>query len=124
MLANLQLIGTGFAVVLLVLLLIWAVCAALGMVFARAERRVPPCRRRWRQGCRRTMWRRSPPLWRRPSGTGVRLTRITAPPHRVDGWPLEGRIETYAAHRIRTDWGPTRPTLGGTTPNILRGQHR
>lgn len=124
MLANLQLIGTGFAVVLLVLLLIWAVCAALGMVFARAERAgaaVPP-----------PLAPGVPPhhvaaitaAVAQTLGTGVRLTRITAPPHRVDGWPLEGRIETYAAHRIRTDWGPTRPTLGGTTPNILRGQHR
>ena len=55
-------------------------------------------------------------------GAGYRVTRVAAPAHKVEGWPMEGRIETFTAHRIRTDWGPTRPSLGGETPDILRGQ--
>ncbi|MBK1676493.1 hypothetical protein CKO38_07375 [Rhodospirillum rubrum] len=51
-----------------------------------------------------------------------RISRVIAPAHKIADWPQEGRIETFSAHRIRTNWGPTRPTLGGQTPDILRGR--
>ncbi|WP_413207268.1 OadG family transporter subunit [Rhodospirillum sp. A1_3_36] len=143
MLDNLELIGTGFAVVMAVLASLWGACALIGTIFTRIEKTrveavakaapipapAPP----------------SPQIGPQtgPSTTGgipahhlvaiaaavtsvlgeaYRITQVTAPAHQINDWPLEGRIETFSAHRIRTDWGPTRPTLGGETPNILRGQ--
>jgi len=135
MLDNLELIGTGFAVVMLVLASLWGASALVAIGFRLGDRR------------------RASPVAPTPAapvpaappaatgipphhlvaitaavaqvlGAGVRITQVAAPPHKVEGWPMEGRIETFSAHRIRTDWGPTRPTLGGETPDILRGQQQ
>ncbi|TDX32567.1 OadG family transporter subunit [Rhodovulum visakhapatnamense] len=125
MLENLSLIGTGFAVVLLVLASLWGACALIGRAFIRAARKAE-----------RPVVAPRPPVApgvpphhlaaiaaavAETLGPGHRITRVAAPAHRVDGWPLEGRIETFAAHRIRTGWGPTLPRLGGKTPDIMRG---
>lgn len=141
MLENLELIGTGFAVVLSVLAVIWAACALMGSVFTRAAAKAAASAA-------------APPAVSAPAvsaapaqpsapiapgvpphhlvaiaaavahtlGAGYRVTHVAAPAHKVGDWPMEGRIETFTAHRVRTDWGPTRPTLGGETPDILRGQ--
>lgn len=132
MLDNLELIGTGFAVVMAVLAALWAISAGVGAVFIRAARAQA-----------RAQAPVAPAVAAGPApggaipphhlaaiaaavahvmGPGARVTHVAAPAHKVSNWPLEGRIETFTAHRIRTDWGPTRPTLGGETPDILRGK--
>jgi glutaconyl-CoA/methylmalonyl-CoA decarboxylase subunit delta len=136
MLENLNLIGTGFAVVMLVLAALWGACALVGSFFIRAARPSPST---GSPGPARDL---APPAPAPASGVpphhlaviaaavahafgaGARVLRVEAPPHKVVGWPLEGRFETVTAHRIRTDWGPTRSGSGGETPDILRGQQQ
>jgi Na+-transporting methylmalonyl-CoA/oxaloacetate decarboxylase gamma subunit len=136
MLDNLELIGTGFAVVMAVLASIWAACALVGTLFARAERAQAA-----RAAAQAPIPAPSSPVAAPVTagvpahhlaaiaaavatvlGEGYRVTRVAAPAHMISDWPLEGRIENFTAHRVRTNWGPTRPTLGGETPDILRGR--
>lgn len=126
MLDNLELIGTGFTVVILVLAALWAMSALVGRAFIRAGAAAKPAAAATPAP---VVAPGVPPhhlvaiaaAVAETLGAGVRITRVAAPAHKVEGWPIEGRIETFTAHRIRTDWGPTRPTLGGETPDILRG---
>ena len=135
MLENLELIGTGFSVVMLVLAVIWGACALVGSVFTRAAAKAAAAASPSVPSAAASM--PSAPIApgvpphhlvaiaaavAHTLGAGYRVTRVAAPAHKVGDWPMEGRIETFTAHRIRTDWGPTRPTLGGETPDILRGQ--
>jgi len=125
MLDNLELIGTGFTVVILVLAALWGMSALVGRAFIRAGAAAKPAA----AAPAPVVAPGVPPhhlvaiaaAVAETLGAGVRITRVAAPAHKVEGWPIEGRIETFTAHRIRTDWGPTRPTLGGETPDILRG---
>ncbi|RLL63670.1 hypothetical protein [Paenirhodobacter hankyongi] len=125
MLDNLELIGTGFAVVMLVLAALWGMSALVSLAFIRAAAAPKPAA----PAPAPVVAPGVPPhhlvaiaaAVAETLGAGVRITRVAAPGHKVEGWPMEGRIETFTAHRIRTDWGPTRPTLGGETPDILRG---
>lgn len=136
MIDNLELIGTGFAVVMMVLAAIWGACALIGSFFTRAEKASA------KAAAAKVAAAPAPAAVAPPAaagvpphhvaaiaaavahtlGAGFRVTRVAAPAHQVSNWPLEGRIETFSSRRIRKDWGPTRPTLGGETPNILRGQ--
>lgn len=126
MLDNLELIGTGFTVVILVLAALWGMSALVGRAFIRAGAAAKPAAVATPAP---VVAPGVPPhhlvaiaaAVAETLGAGVRITRVAAPAHKVEGWPIEGRIETFTAHRIRTDWGPTRPTLGGETPDILRG---
>ncbi|WP_068116068.1 OadG family protein [Tropicimonas marinistellae] len=132
MLESLGLIGTGFAVVMSVLASLWAACSVIGKFFNRPKpdstsatqaAPVPP---------RAAVASRAgvPPhhlaaicaAVADTFGPGYVVTRVAAPSHKVTEWPIEGRKDTFQGRRIRRDWGPTRPTLGGETPNILRGQ--
>lgn len=140
MLDNLELIGTGFTVVMMVLAALWGACVLVAMGFRAAARPALAA------AARPALAAAAPaPVAKAAApavpagvpphhlaaiaaavsavlGAGYRVTRVAAPAHKVEGWPMEGRIETFTAHRIRTDWGPTRPSLGGETPDILRGQ--
>ncbi|ARE39194.1 hypothetical protein RGUI_1053 [Rhodovulum sp. P5] len=129
MLENLELIGTGFAIVMLVLAALWGACELIGLFFARAAKRAA------RKTAAATQASQAaddgiPPhhlaaiaaAVAHELGSGYRITHVAAPPHLVDGWPMEGRIETFAAHRIRTNWGPTRPLPGDATRDTLRGR--
>ncbi|AOZ70077.1 hypothetical protein LPB142_12745 [Rhodobacter xanthinilyticus] len=133
MLDNLELIGTGFGVVMAVLAALWAISAGVGALFQRAAR--PPAPAPAAPVAPVAAPVAAPGGAIPPHhlaaiaaavahliGPGARVTHVAAPAHKVSNWPLEGRIETFTAHRIRTDWGPTRPTLGGETPDILRGK--
>lgn len=121
MLGNLDLILTGFAVVMSVLAAIWALCEAMGRVFTGIEQRAaqpvpapaapPPVP----AGIPPHHLAAISAAVAETLGGGVRITRVEAPAHQVTDWPLEGRIEAFAAHHLRTDWGPTRPVL--RTPN-------
>ncbi|RAI28544.1 OadG family protein, partial [Rhodobium orientis] len=104
MLENLEMIGTGFSVVMLVLALIWAACALIGLFFTRGAKAeaakpaqpavaaatpgVPPHHLAAISAAVATTF-----------GGGYRITRITAPAHKVGDWPLEGRIQTFNGHR-------------------------
>ena len=136
MLENLELIGTGFAVVMTVLAMIWGACALMGSVFIRAASAKARAEAAAVASAPVPAAQPSAPAGIPPQhlaaiaaavahtlGAGYRVTRVDAPAHKVNDWPLEGRIENFTAHRVRTNWGPTRPTLGGRTPNILRGQN-
>jgi len=128
MLDNLELIGTGFTVVMMVLASLWGMSALVGRAFTRAAAPKPSAAA-LAPAPAPVVAPGVPPhhlvaiaaAVAETLGAGVRITRVAAPGHKVEGWPMEGRIETFTAHRIRTDWGPTRPTLGGETPDILRG---
>ena len=132
MLDNLEMIGTGFAVVMSALALLWASCSFVGYFFIRASAKaspaaapapkVPPSAAvSARAGVPPHHLAAIAAAVADTLGAGYRVTRIAAPHHLVSAWPQEGRIETFSAHRIRTDWGPSRPKLGDQTPNILRG---
>ncbi len=133
MFENLELIGTGFAVVMTVLASIWGTCALVGAIFIRATRKatepvaelakVPP-KPQVASGVPPHHMAAIAAAVEEFLGAGYRVTRVAAPSHQVSEWPTEGRKETFSSRRIRTDWGPTRPTLGGETPNILRGQQK
>ena len=130
MLESLELIGMGFSVVMSALIVLWASCAVVGFFFTRTARHKPqaskPAPARAAVAARAGV----PPhhlaaiaaAVAHTLGAGYRVTRVAAPPHKVTAWPLEGRIEAFSAHRIRTNWGPTRPAMGGETPDIMRGQ--
>lgn len=135
MLDNLELIGTGFAVVMLVLAALWGACVLVAIGFRAGESRIakpvapvapapPPVAPPATTGIPPHHLAAITAAVAQVLGAGVRITRVAAPPHKVEGWPMEGRIETFTAHRVRTDWGPTRPSLGGETPDILRGQQQ
>lgn len=131
MLDNLELIGTGFAVVMAVLAALWGACALVALGFRAATRPAPAAAAPAPAKAVAPAVPAGVPPHHLAAiaaavsavlGAGYRVTRVAAPAHKVEGWPMEGRIETFTAHRIRTDWGPTRPSLGGETPDILRGQ--
>ncbi|MCW2307141.1 OadG family protein [Rhodobium gokarnense] len=131
MLENLEMIGTGFSVVMLVLALIWAACALIGLFFTRgtkveakdAEKPAPS------QPALAAATPGVPPhhlvaisaAVAATLGGGYRVTRIAAPAHKVGDWPLEGRIQTFNGHRTRADWAAMRPPLGGAAQNDKRG---
>lgn len=137
MLEDLELIGTGFAVVMLVLAAMWGICAMIGSFFIRAEKAaeaaaataaavVPvaaPMTAAVSQGVPPHHLAAISAAVSHSLGSAYRVTRVAAPAHKVSDWPQEGRIETFSMRRIRTAWGPTHPNLGGETPNTLRGQN-
>lgn len=127
MLDNLELIGTGFALVMTVLASLWGACEVIGFAFTR---RKPAPVEPAPEAAETSVAEGVPPhhlaaisaAVAHVMGSSAQIIHVQAPAHLVDGWPMEGRIETFTAHRIRTDWGPTRPMLGGETPDILRGK--
>ncbi|MFV0334089.1 MAG: OadG family transporter subunit [Tropicimonas sp.] len=131
MFENLELIGTGFAVVMSVLASIWASCALIGRAFTRAEKPAEPAKAEPAPPSA-SVTSRVPPhhlaaicaAVADAFGPGYVVTRVAAPSHKVTDWPIEGRKDTFQGRRVRRDWGPTRPTLGGQTPDILRGQNQ
>ena len=131
MLDNLELIGTGFAVVLMVLALIWGATASVGYFFTRVPKAEPaakapnvPAAAAVSSGIPPHHLAAIAAAVAHTLGGGYLVTRVAAPGHKVSEWPMEGRMETFSSRRTRTDWGPTRPTLGGKTPNTLRGQQK
>lgn len=134
MLESLGLIGTGFAVVISVLASIWAACALVGSFFIRAEKAEASAKPSAAVPPRAAVAARAgvPPHHLAAIsaavagifGPGYVVTRVAAPSHKVTEWPIEGRKDTFQGRRIRKDWGPTRLTLGGETPDILRGQNQ
>ena len=139
MLDDLELIGTGFTVVMLVLAAMWGACAIIATFFIRAEAAqaakaasvaavavaaVPVAATApVAQGVPPHHLAAISAAVAHSLGSGYRITRVAAPAHKVSDWPQEGRIETFSMRRIRTAWGPTHPNLGGETPNTLRGQN-
>ncbi len=133
MLDNLGLIGTGFAVVMSVLAMIWGACTVIGLYFTRAPKPQKPTEASPVPPRAAVASRAGVPPHHLAAisaavadniGPGNKVTRVAAPTHDVTDWPIEGRKDTFAGRRIRTAWGPTRLTLGGETPNILRGQDK
>lgn len=133
MFENLEIIGTGFAVVMLVLALLWGACAIVAAFFTRAPKPEKPAETKAAPARAAVNSHSGVPPHHLAAiaaaaaevfGPGYVVTRVAAPSHKVTEWPLEGRKDTFAGRRIRKDWGPTRPTLGGETPNILRGQNQ
>ncbi|PLW75973.1 OadG family transporter subunit [Cohaesibacter celericrescens] len=132
MLDNLEMIGTGFAVVMSALALLWASCSIVGFFFIRASAKAAPAASNSpkvppaaavsaRAGVPPHHLAAIAAAVADTLGTGYRVTRVAAPHHQVSAWPMEGRISSVSA-RNRTDWGPIQPMLGSETPNILRGK--
>ncbi|MEM8570705.1 MAG: OadG family transporter subunit [Pseudomonadota bacterium] len=137
MLENLELIGTGFAVVMAVLAMIWAACAGIGSVFIRAER-IKQARAAEKAaeaasaaiGSPSAIQAGPPPhhlaaitaAVAATLGAGYRISRVAAPAHKVQDWPLEGRIEAFNSRRVRTGWGPVQTGLRSVTPDSRKGQ--
>mgnify|MGYP001824735321 CR=1 FL=1 len=133
MLESLAIIGTGFAVVMSVLAAIWGACAGVGYFFTREKKEEKPTEAAPVPPRAAVASRAGVPPHHLAAitaavadvfGPGYVVTRVAAPSHVVTDWPIEGRKDTFAGRRIRTAWGPTRLTLGGETPNILRGQDK
>ncbi|MFV0360704.1 OadG family transporter subunit [Tropicimonas sp.] len=132
MIENLELIGTGFAVVMSVLASIWAACALIGSFFIRADRAAAakaaalavPAPVAAASGVPPQHLAAITAAAYQMLGPGYVITRVDAPSHMIAEWPLEGRKETFESRRIRRDWGPTRPTLGGGTNDTRRGQKK
>ncbi|PRY26116.1 oxaloacetate decarboxylase gamma subunit [Aliiruegeria haliotis] len=133
MIENLAVIGTGFAVVMSVLVAIWAACAGVGTFFNREKKESKPTEASPAPPRAAVASRAGVPPHHLAAitaavadvfGPGYVVTRVAAPSHVVTDWPIEGRKDTFQGRRIRTAWGPTRLTLGGETPNILRGQNK
>ncbi|MGB0694645.1 MAG: OadG family transporter subunit [Rhodospirillaceae bacterium] len=125
MLENLELIGTGFAVVMAVLACLWGLTSAVGRIFKVVE-----------SARQKTVAAPAPPAPAPAAptpaetatvpahhlvaisaavahmlGDGARITQIVAPAHQVADWPQEGRIQTFSGNRIRVVWGPTYPSI-------------
>nr|WP_320143769.1 OadG family transporter subunit [uncultured Cohaesibacter sp.] len=135
MLENLEIIVTGFLVVMLALAILWAACSLVGSFFIRQEKnnsgtggkdhapKVPP---------RAAVASRAgvPPhhlaaiaaAVAATLGAGYKVTRVAAPPHKVSEWPLEGRISSFSGHNTRNGWASMMPLNSSQTPNSLRGQ--
>ncbi|NDR56454.1 OadG family protein [Aliiruegeria sabulilitoris] len=133
MLEALGIIGTGFAVVMSVLASLWAACSLVGYFFTREKKEQKPTEAAPVPPRAAVASRAGVPPHHLAAisaavseifGPGYVVTRVAAPSHVVTDWPIEGRKDTFAGRRIRTAWGPTRLTLGGETPNILRGQNK
>lgn len=116
MLENLELIGTGFAVVMTVLAAIWAACVLVGRAFVTAEAaraaketaKAPapaPVDEATAPGIPPHHLAVIAAAVAHTFGSGYRVTRVTAPAHAVPGWPMEGRMEIFSAHHTRTSWG-------------------
>lgn len=128
MLENIELIGTGFAVVMTVLAALWAACALVGSFFIRADKAAAAAKAAAVPAAAPAPALASgavtsgvPPhhlaaiaaAVAHTLGTGYRVTRVAAPAHAIREWPLEGRFETFTANRVRTDWGPTQVVPAG-----------
>ncbi len=133
MLENLELITAGFFVVMVVLAAIWGACALVASFFLRAPSLSAKQEVKAKPASAAVASRAGVPPHHLAAivaasaeifGPGYVVTRVAAPTHKVTEWPLEGRKDTFAGRRIRRDWGPTRLTLGGETPDILRGQNK
>lgn len=131
MLENLEMIGTGFAVVMAALALLWGACALVGYFFIKAEKAAaaaPVAQKP--QPARASAAPGVPPhhlvaiaaAVADTLGAGYRITRVAAPGHKVNEWPLEGRITAFSSHRVRTGWGPLGSHLGGEISNNSKGQ--
>lgn len=116
MLENLELIGTGFAVVMTVLAAISGACALIGRAFVTAEAaraakeaaKAPapaPAAQVTAPGIPPHHLAVIAAAVAHSLGSGYRVTRVTAPAHAVPGWPMEGRMEIFSAHHTRTSWG-------------------
>lgn len=132
MLDNLELIGTGFAAVMVVLAALWAASSLVALAVQAVERMraapaptaaappaplvapgVPPHHLAAIAAAVATSL-----------GAKYRVTHVRAPAHSINEWPLEGRFETFSAHRIRTNWGPTFVLQACEYPNKLRGHQK
>ena len=135
MLENLEMIGTGFGVVMLVLALIWAACALIGLFFTRGAKADAAGAAKPAGAARPAASPAMPAPGVPPHhlvaisaavastlGGGYRITRIMTPAHKVGNWPLEGRIQTFNGHRTRADWAAMGPPLGGAARNDSRGK--
>ncbi len=132
MLENLEIILTGFAVVMIALALLWGACAIVGYFFTRTPQgtsgtgsshapKVPPSAAvASRAGVPPHHLAAIAAAVAYTLGPGYIVTRVAAPPHKVSEWPLEGRIAAFSAHNTRNGWGPIVPTNSGQT-NTLRG---
>lgn len=137
MLDNLELIGTGFAAVMVVLAALWGASALVAMAVRAIEerQRVPPA------PAQAAAQSAAAPALVAPGvpphhlaaiaaavahslGAKYRVTNVLAPAHHINEWPLEGRFETFTAHRIRTNWGPTFVLQACEYPNKLRGHQK
>ncbi len=107
-------LATGLATVLGVLVSLWGACALIGAPFARrgAAGPAPAVSGEPRHGV--------PPEHVAAVSAAVaaavdgphRIVRISAPSHRPPGWSLEGRFESFGAHRMPWDRWPRVTTKG------------
>ena len=119
---HIAVIVTGLGTVLGVLALLWVACALIGAPFARGGTS---------SGAGATLISFGEPRSGIPpehvaaisaAVTAVmdgphRIVRISAPSHRPPGWSLEGRFESFGAHRMPWDRWPRVTTKGQRRKN-------
>jgi hypothetical protein len=111
MIGNIEVMATGFATVLVVLALLWATCAMIGLSFAEHTRR-------------------GLPVPASPGAAGIpahhlavisaavsavleaphRIVNVAAPAHIIMAWAQEGRFDHASVHRM--SWDRSAPPTG------------
>ncbi|GEO81410.1 OadG family transporter subunit [Pararhodospirillum oryzae] len=126
MLDDVMLILTGFFVVMMVLAMMWGMCALIGKIFIHRAARppapapaprapvpapggiptgIPPAHVAAIAGA----------VAHLTAGRG-RILQVSAPVDPGAVWGMHGRLTQFSAHRLRPGWGPTSlpPTRGRT----------
>ena len=117
---HIPVVATGLGVVLGVLVSLWAACALIGVgvpFVRRGARALPVAFGGSRDGI--------PPEYVVAVSGAVaavmdgphRIVRISAPSHRPPGWSLEGRFDSFGAHRMPWDRWPRVVTKGPRRKN-------
>ncbi|WP_404381081.1 OadG family transporter subunit [Caenispirillum salinarum] len=130
---ELELVGLGFGVVVMVLIALWGTTAAVGQVFIRNARAEAAAKERAAQAAQVPQTRPAgapadsaaaapegiPPHHLAAIGAAVaavmpgryRLVRVTIPPHTMPAWVNEGRFEHMSSHggRANAGWAQAGP---------------
>ncbi len=118
---SLELILTGFAIVIAVLTFLWFMCLFVGFLHKDRQRPAP-----------KVVDNPEPADEPVPMPSAhlaaiaaaisavvpqrYRIVRVYAPGHKAYGWAEEGRFELTTSHRVRWDWA----TPGPVSPSINR----
>lgn len=120
---SLLFILVGFAVVMLALTLLWAVCALIGGLFSRL--RPAPAARIPEPAQAASSASSIPPAHLAAISAAVaavtggkgRIVSVLAPAQVFTSWAQEGRTEQFSSHRVRWDWAvPGPPHVANDTP--------
>lgn len=119
MIDSVAFILSGFAVVLVALSLLWAVCALTGrlLAFGAGSKRPSPAVAQPKTRPTPTPSPSIPPAHLAAISAAVavitggrgRIVSVHVPAHLASAWASDGRTEHSSSHRVRWDWAVTGP---------------